>query len=149
MSESKTNQCDYTLPPLPAHPDAYNGDFWSTRTTRALHSWGQECAEAARAPLLARLARPAHAHLVGDHINGLVDGCILCDSIKERDAMLARIAELEAERDIDIRALLNVCRVYMASDEMPPEVQAKQALAAAERIRAQIRARRMKESGDA
>lgn len=97
MSESKTNQCDYTLPPLPAHPDAYNGDFWSTRTTRALHSWGQECAEAARAPLLARLARPAHAHLVGDHINGLVDGCILCDSIKERDAMRARIAELEAD----------------------------------------------------
>ena len=122
---------DYTLPP-------FGG--WIA-SPEEIEDYGRQCAEAARAPLLERIAElEAQNKLLSDDLDA---------TEAERKRLLANIAELEAERDIDIRALLNVCRVYMASDEMPPEVQAKQALAAAERIRAQIRARRIKENGDA
>ncbi|HEX4893031.1 MAG TPA: hypothetical protein VFV47_07050 [Hyphomicrobiaceae bacterium] len=45
---------DYRLPPLPDHP--FERSQWSNRERMALESWGQQCAEAARAQLLARIA---------------------------------------------------------------------------------------------
>lgn len=43
---------DYTLPPLPDHPFTR----WQNREKFAIEEFGQQCAEAARAPLMARIA---------------------------------------------------------------------------------------------
>lgn len=73
MSKSECERAtDYTLPPLPAYPEA----------AFALTCYGKQCAEAARAPLLARIAE----------LNGQI----------ERQAAVLRhqreqIAELEAD----------------------------------------------------
>jgi len=49
--------------------------------------------------LRARLASPAHAHLDGEHLIGMVDGCLLCQAITERDQLRADLAAVVAERD--------------------------------------------------
>lgn len=43
---------DYTLPPFPRGSVA----FWALNGREAAKQWGEQCAEAARAPLLARIA---------------------------------------------------------------------------------------------
>lgn len=50
---------------------------------------------AERDRLAERMSRPAHAHLDGEHMNGTVDGCLLCQAITERDQLRAQIGEYE------------------------------------------------------
>lgn len=47
---------DYTVPPLPDHPEPYVM-AWTADELTAIHQYGGECAEAARAPLLEHIER--------------------------------------------------------------------------------------------
>jgi hypothetical protein len=49
-----------------------------------------------RAALQALLAKPAHAHIDGAHLDGKVEGCMLCNAMTERDSLKEQRAELVA-----------------------------------------------------
>ena len=70
--------------------------------------------------LRARLASPAHAHLDGEHLNGMVDGCLLCQAITERDQLRADLAAavaLTAARDETIAELELRLRISRQSNK--------------------------------
>lgn len=91
MSESKTNRCDYTLPTLPEH-NGWNNEldkpYWFAVF---VFQHGQQCAEAAREPLLARLREVCQTLVAAVGANGP------CSAEDAAARAVARIAELNGQ----------------------------------------------------
>lgn len=84
---------DYTLPPLPEH-SGWNNEigkpYWFAVSVL---QHGKQCAEAARAPLLARLREVCQTLVAAVGANGP------CSAEDAAARAVARIAELESSRD--------------------------------------------------
>lgn len=96
---------DYTLPPLPDHPESCIADQWSPCELSAISAYGHACAEHVRAPLLARIAESDEYVIEANKLLG--------EQSSEIDHLRAEVDALRADAEWYRENLAVILRIHL------------------------------------